>query len=155
MDKLIRYDNPAKKYLKRYLMLQVRYASLFREINRKRESLTGTTVALKQDVVSGGGSSDRMASVVAWIADAEQQLADEARQISDALRDLLAAINSVDDETQKTLLTLRYVEGLNWREIAEKLHYEERQTYVIHGRALLVVNEWLKTAQENAVDTVL
>ena len=136
--------NPAKIFLQRYRAARARYASMCREIIDLRESLTGTTVQLKADVVSGGGGSDRMATVVAKIIDAESQLADESAEVSEALTGVMDAIRSVTDETQKAVLTMRYIEGLNWQKIAEQIHYEERQTYAIHGRALAAVNRWME-----------
>ena len=99
---------------------------------------------LKQDVVSSSGASDRMGATVAKIVDMEQGLADEAQEVSTILNEVLAAIRAVHDETQRAVLTMRYVEGLGWQKIAEQIHYEERQTYAIHGRALAGVNDWLR-----------
>lgn len=136
--------NPAKIYLQRYRAARARYASLCREINDLRESLTGTTVHLKQDVVKGSGASDRMGATVAKIVDMESAISGEAAEVTIILNEVLAAIKSVQDETQRAVLTMRYIEGLGWQKIAVNIHYEERQTYVIHGRALSNVNEWLR-----------
>lgn len=152
---LMKYDNPAKRFLRGYRALLVRRESLLREVERMRESITGTTVQLKQDVVTTSGASDRMGDTVARIVDAESALSGSLAEIDKHLRDILNAIEAVPDELQKTVLTLRYIEGLDWVEVANKIQYEERQTFVIHGRALVAVNDWLKSAQENAVGNVL
>lgn len=144
MDKLIRYDNPAKRFLRRYKALIVRRDSLLREIERMRESLTGTTIALKDDVVSGGGASDRMGATVAEIVDAEEALRPVLREIAQSVGEIMAAIDSVPDEMQKTVLTLRYIEGKSWEDIQELISYERTQTLVIHGKALIEVNKWLE-----------
>ena len=145
------YHNPAKQYLQRYRAARAQYASLCREINDLRESLTGTTVQLRSDVVSGSGPSDRMADTVAKIADMEASISGEADKVSAALDGVLAAIRSVPDQTQRTVLTLRYVEGLDWISVQERVGYERTQVYVIHGRALVAVNEWLR-GQTHAID---
>ena len=148
-------NNPAKIYLQQYRAARVRYASMCREIEYWRESLTGTTVQLKDDVVSGGGVSDRMAATVAKIIDAQSQLANEAAEVSRALAAVLEAIRNVPDETQRTILTLRYIEGLNWITIAEKMNYSEARTYVIHGRALISVNEWIKAEEKKREEKIV
>lgn len=142
--RLIKYDNPAKRFLRGYKALILRRDSLLREIERLRESITGTTVALKEDVVSGGGASDRMGATVAQIVDAEEALKPVLAEIGREVSRIMAAIESVPDEMQKTVLTLRYIEGLDWVKVSERINYEERQTFVIHGRALEEVNRWLK-----------
>lgn len=149
-----RKPNPAKTYLRGYKALIMRRQSLIREIDRLRESITGTTVQLKQDVVSTSGAADRMGDTVARIVDAEAALRPVLDDISQQIAGIMAAIESVPDEMQKTVLTLRYIEGLDWIGICERIGYEERQTYAIHGRALYAVNQWLKLCskmQENAV----
>lgn len=151
---LIHYDNPAKRFLRGYRALLVRRESLLREIERRRESATGTTVRLKPVTVTGGGGAyDRMAEDVARIVDAEDALTDALTEISRKLAEILTAIESVPDEMQKTVLTLRYIEGLDWIAISEKINYEERMTFILHGKGLVGVNKWLekKTLQENAV----
>ena len=149
---LVKYDNPAKRFLRGYRALLVRRESLLREVERMRESLTGITAPIKQDPVQTSGAGDRMGATVASIIDAETALGGAVAEIDQRLRDILNAIDAVPDEMQKAVLTLRYIDGLDWISIAGKINYEERQTFVVHGRALVCVNEWLtKRAQENAV----
>lgn len=152
---VIKYDNPAKRFLRGYRALLLRRESLLREIERLRESLTGITAPLKDDPVQSSGAADRMADTIARIVDAEEALAPALDEINCRIREILAAIDSVPDEMGKTVLTMRYIEGLDWISVAQKVGYEERQTFVIHGRALSAVNHWLKSAQENAVVKVL
>ena len=121
----------------------MRRDSLLREIERRRESATGTTVRLKEINVQSGGAYDRMAEDVARIVDDEESLGDALQEIARKLKEILMAIESVPDEMQKTVLTLRYIEGLDWLPIAERIGYEISNTYIIHGRALVEVNKWL------------
>lgn len=143
----IHYDNPAKRFLRGYRALLVRRDSLLREIERRRESATGTTVRLKEINVQSGGAYDRMAEDVARIVDDEESLGDALAEIARKLKEILQAIESVPDEMQKTVLTLRYIEGLGWLPIAERIGYEISNTYIIHGRALVEVNKWLTEHQ--------
>lgn len=141
---LVHYDNPAKRFLRGYRALLVRRDSLIREIERRRESATGTTVRLKEINVQSGGAYDRMAEDVARIVDDEESLGDALAEIARKLKEILQAIESVPDEMQKTVLTLRYIEGLDWLPIAERIGYEISNTYIIHGRALVEINKWLE-----------
>lgn len=136
--------NPAKTFLERYSALSIQLEIMRREVMRQRDSLTNITAQLKQDVVQTSGSGDRMADGVAGIVDAENQFAEEATRIVKAQTEILEAINSVHDETQKAVLMLRYIERLGWIGVQEKIGYEKTQTLVIHGRALLEINKWLE-----------
>ena len=140
----IKYDNPAKRFLRGYRALLLRRESLLREIERMRESVTGTTVQLKQDVVSTSGAGDKIGDAVARIVDAEDALKPALDEIGREVSRIMAAIESVPDEMQKTVLTLRYIEGLDWLKVSERINYGERQTFALHGRALAAVNRWMK-----------
>ena len=142
----IRYK--AKDFLRRYRAAKLRMESARREIEKQRESLTGITAQIKQDKITGGGGADRMADAVAHIIDAEAALCDEAEAVETALREVLAAINSVPDEMQRAVLMLRYIEGLDWLEIAGRIGYEISNTYIIHGKALAAVDDWLKLCRK-------
>ena len=156
MENLIRKpENPAKTYLRRYRALVVQQESLQRSIDAAYDRAYSCTQRLKPIRVQGGGGAyDRMAEDVSRIADETEKLREAKAKVDAALADVLTAINAVQDEMQRTVLLLRYVEGLEWIAISERIHYEERQTFVIHGRGLWAVNQWLK-AQENAVVKML
>ena len=151
MELIRKPENPAKTYLRRYRALVVQRDSLQRSIDAAYDRAYSCTQRLKPvHVQGGGGVYDRMAEDVARITDATEQLRDAKAKVDAALGEILTAINAVPDEMQRTVLLLRYVEGLEWIAISERIHYEERQTFVIHGRALWAVNQWLRV-QENAV----
>lgn len=139
-------ENPAKTFLKRYRAMMQRRESLLRSINEAYDRATNCTGKLKAIPVSGGGAAyDRMAEDVVKIADSTAQLKAVLRQIDKDLAEILTAIDAVPDETQKAVLTLRYIEGLGWTDISERLHYEQRQVFVLHGRGLWHVKKWLET----------
>ena len=62
------------------------------------------------------------------------------------------AINALSDERYKSVLLYRYVRGMSWEDIMERMGYEKTQTLVMHGRALLEMNENMKRADENGLN---
>ena len=142
-----RQENPAKIYLRRYRALILRKESLRRSISEIYDRAVSITQAPKDVRVQGGGMYDRIAEDVAMITDAAEQLRDVERKAQEALEDILKAIEAVPDEMQKTVLTLRYVEGLDWVSISERIHYEDRMTFILHGRGLWAVRKYLETLQ--------
>ena len=144
-----RPENPAKTYLRRYRALVVQRDSLQRSIDAAYDRAYSCTQRLKPvHVQGGGGVYDRMAEDVARITDATEQLRDAKAKVDAALGEILTAINAVPDEMQKTVLTLRYVEGLDWISIAERIGYEISNTYILHGRALWSVRKWMENAKQ-------
>ena len=139
-----RPENPAKTYLKRYRALLIQRDSLQRSINAAYERATSCTVRLKPISVSGGaGAYDRMAEDVARISDETAQLEDAKAKTELALSEIMEAIQAVPDEMQRAVLLLRYVEGLDWITLSERIGYEISNTYILHGRALWTVRRWM------------
>ena len=140
-----RPENPAKTYLRRYRALVVQRDSLQRSIDAAYDRAYSCTQRIKPvHVQGGGGMNDRMAEDVARITDATEQLRDAKAKVDAALGEILTAINAVPDEMQKTVLMLRYVEGLDWISLADKIGYEISNTYILHGRALWSVRKWME-----------
>ena len=143
--------NPAKEYLKRYRWAVKRVDALRATIQDARERATGTTQRVKAVQVEGGKAAyDRMAEDVVYALEAEEQLGYELRELNGILHEVLEAIRAVEDEAQRTVLTLRYVNCMDWIGIQDAIGYERTQTLVIHGRALLEVNKWLAARRPKA-----
>ena len=140
-----RPENPAKTYLKRYRALLIQMDSLQRSIEAAYDRAYSCTQRLKPIRVTGGGSVyDRMAEDVARISDETEQLKAAKERAEKALAEIMSAIQAVPDEMQKTVLMLRYVEGLEWHKVAVQINYTEAGVYVLHGRALWNVKKWME-----------
>lgn len=140
----IRPENPAKTYLKRYRAMMARRESLQRSIDEAYDRATSCTQKLRAVHVDGGNAAyDRMAEDVVKVADSTEQLKEVVKQIDRDLAEILKAIDAVPDEMQKTVLTLRYIEGLNWEQIQEQLNLERSWGSKLHGRGLWHVKQWL------------
>ena len=137
-------NNPAKTFLRQYRGMVARCNALSRAIREAEEQATDVSVHLKPVSVQTSASGDAMLNSVIRMVEATEQLQEEKARCDQALQEVLTAINAVADETQKAVLTMRYVEGLAWTDIQEQINYERTQTLVIHGRALEQVNKWLR-----------
>lgn len=139
-----RQENPAKAFLRRYRALCGRVDSLQRAIDEAMQRAMNTSVTLKEiKVLSSPAEHDPMAKDVCSAVDACELLYEEKNKATASLLEILTAIDSLRDERQKELLTMRYVTGISFTDICEKMHYEKTQVFVIHGRALIEVNKWL------------
>ena len=137
-------NNPAKAYLSRYRGLKTKCAALERAIRAAFEDATNTTVALKEVCVQASGGGEMMANAVINAMDATAMLEDRRRECQTALREIMEAIESVPDEVQQTVLIEHYVNGRTLQDIQGDIHYERRNTTIIHGRALWNVWQWMR-----------
>ena len=140
-----RKENPAKAFLRRYLGLSGRVDALERAINAAMERAFNTGVTLKEvKVLSSPAELDPMARDVCNAVDACEILYQYKAKAETALREILAAVESLPDERQKELLTRRYINGEGFPDVAAGMHYSETKMYVIHGRALIEINRWIE-----------
>lgn len=137
-------QNPAKAYLMRYRSLQHKCAALERAIRAAMENATNTTVALKEVCVQTSGGGEMMANAVISAVDATKYLEEMRQEASDTMREIMDAIKSVRDETQQTVLIEHYINGRTLQQIQQDIHYEKRNTIIIHGQALWEVWQYMK-----------
>ena len=144
-----RQENPAKVFLRRYRSICGRVDALKKAIDEAMERAFNTGVTMKEiKVQSSPAEHDPMARDVCNAVDACAILYEEKEKAEQALREILAAIDSVPDEQQKEVLTRKYINGETFTEVAKNMNYSEPGVYVIHGRALLVINKWLLERQK-------
>ena len=52
-------------------------------------------------------------------------------------KEITQKIEEMPDETEKTVLRLRYIRWMKWEQIAERMGYSLRNITKIHGKALV------------------
>lgn len=102
---------------------------------RLRSMLVNTTARWSE--LPGGGMHMDLADKLEHL----RNVRDTANRQIDRLAEMRSALayeiqNAVGDGESGVLLALRYVDGFQWMEIAEKMGYCERQIYRMHGEAL-------------------
>lgn len=137
-------QNPAKTYLMRYRHLQYKCAALERAIRSAMESATNTTVALKEVCVQTSGGGQMMENAIVSAIDATKILEEQRQESQRVMREIMDAIKSVPDDTQQTILIEKYVNGRTLQDIQRDIHYEKRNTIILHGRALWSVLQYMK-----------
>ena len=137
-------QNPAKAYLLRYRGLKSKCAALERAIRAAFEDATNTTVALKEVCVQTSGGGEMMANAVISAVDATRFLDEQRQEAQKTMREIMEAINSVPDDIQQTVLIEKYINGRTLQQVQQDIHYEKRNTIIIHGRALWEVWQYMK-----------
>ena len=141
----MKQENPAKVFLRRYQAICGRVDALQRAIDDAMARAFNTGITLKEiKVLSSPAEHDPMARDICSAVDACEILYQYKAEAETALREILAAIDILDDERQKEVLTRRYITGQDFPGICEAMHYEKTQVFVIHGRALIEINKWLE-----------
>lgn len=125
--------------------MQVRIDSKFEQVERLREMAARRTAAYGHGARGGSGAnSDRMADVAVRLMDAERELDAEIDALVDARREIETVIARVPDERRRTVLELRYLEGLKWDAIAGKMNYCLDNVMRLHREALAEVSNQMQ-----------
>ena len=139
-----RVENPAKRFLQRYIWLRKQRDAIQEEIREHYDSVTRCTVRLNPIKVSGsGGAYDRMAEDICVIVDTKARLERVCYRLDCQMAEIMDAINALSDERYKSVVIYRYIQGLSWSEITGLMGYEIAYFYRLHGKALLEINEKL------------
>lgn len=122
-----------------------RYTRLDKEINRKCEELSrwksrATKVTTSPSLAPGGTKEgNQIPDAVEKIIALESEIGADIDELLLARGEIEKAIKGLSSDTMRILMEYRYIDGLNWEKIAEKMHYSRMQVYRIHGYALNVM----------------
>lgn len=113
---------------------QKRLESRIAELTAEMQSIR--SVVLSDTPKGKGKSNERLDQII----DEKQQLINDYKNHillnQKLMHNIEVAINSVSDERFRMILSMRYLDGRTWEYIADKMNYELRWIYILHGRAL-------------------
>lgn len=75
----------------------------------------------------------------ATVEEYQRKKAKERARAKEYIKACEVAIQQVPNERQRKLLTLRYLEGLRWEDVAERMTYSVSQIHRIHRAAITAV----------------
>ncbi len=133
-------ENQAKiDWLNRYRKLDKEMGRKCEELSHWRSRATKITPALT-GMPGGGAAGDRIQDAVEKIVALEGEINVEIDRLLQVRGEIEKAIKTVPDDTLRTLLELRYIDGLTWEKIAVKLDKSYQWICELHGRALKKIN---------------
>lgn len=131
----------AKTFLREYGRAQRKVEEIRKRLADLDELSTCITQTMEGDRVQTSPRPDRIGQVVARKLDLEYELLEAETDAMDTMNRIYAVLNKLEDPDYQQLLRLRYIKCLQWEEIREQMHYEIRNIFYIHGRALVAVEE--------------
>ena len=90
-------------------------------------------IPTKQELIQLGALARKLErneddDLAALYREKRQELAERLRSVEEALETL--------GPTERTLMRLRYIEGMSWQAVSMRIHYSWKQTHRIHKNAL-------------------
>ena len=128
-------ENDMKKaYLRRYRTHVRRIHRINAEISELRSMKLSPS--LNNDGMPHGSSQSDLSGYAAELDSMVQELIDERYCRIKDYQEIVGRIKKLKSENEKDVLFYRYIRGMDWWEIAEKMKFSERQIFRIHGKAL-------------------
>ena len=123
------------RYLSRVRRINERITRLLEEKRRWRDLALCRSPGISP--APGGGPTvkpeDKMLEV-------EEEINQEIDHLQEVRKEVKGAISGVEDDTLRTLLEYRYLDGLTWEQVAERIPCTERWVYKLHKKALKKIN---------------
>ena len=123
-----------KAYLSRYLNNELEIERLEKSLEEWQSRAEKVTACY--DSIKSPGSDDRMQSAIDMLCELRNELYDRLVDSTELRLNIEHHIYSIDDDRLRLILEYRYIDGLNWEAISEKLHTEYRWVLRLHLRAL-------------------
>ena len=124
-----------KEYLRKYRTHVRRIHRINAEIAELRSMKISPSVNNDGMPHGGCGQSD-LSGYAAELDSMVQELIDERYCRIKDYQEIVGRIKKLKSENEKDVLFYRYIRGMDWWEIAEKMKFSERQIFRIHGKAL-------------------
>ena len=130
-------ENDKKKaYLKSYRECVWRVCRIEEEIKELEAALKSVEAIRYSGMPYASGGFNDMSNDVIRLMSLIDDLKNEKKTLIEAYENIKKVIENLEEKNEEEVLFYRYIKGLHWWEIAEKLHYSERWILKIHGRAL-------------------
>ena len=140
------------QYLTRYQWLDKRIIRLLEEQCRLREKALRITPVMSP-LPGGQRGTSSMERFMENVLEIGEEINREIDELRIARRKIWDTLNQLKDENLKLIMEYRYIEGMTWEQIAEKMHYGVQWVCKLHGRALADIT--LEEAMESDTPPVI
>lgn len=136
----------AQEYLNQIKLYEEFIASNERQIEKLNNEAIGLLGKDFGERVQSSKSNNRLDSILMEIKELITKIEIETEEYYTKKNEIWDVIKKVKNNEQRLVLRLRYIEGLKYKDISEKMHRAERGIYNIHEKALenVVVPESLQ-----------
>ena len=125
-----------KEYLNQARNMDELIKSNKAELERLRELSTCISSPAAGGTSRGNAPGDRVGNIATRIADLEAQIQQDIDYYITVKSDIHNAIERITNRDERLLLRMRYIDGMTWEQIAEKMHYSVSGIYKLHKKSI-------------------
>ena len=132
----IREENERKKkYLWQYQECKRELERL--EAERIEVRLNKMFPSIVQDGMPHASGCSDLSGYASKVDELDRKIMKTIYKRIQTLTDIRNRINAVKNQSEREVLTYRYIRGMKWGDIARKMKYERESVIRIHGKALI------------------
>lgn len=135
----------AKQYLRQIWRLDSIVNAKLEQLDTLRAMTTKITSTLTDIRVQESKSQGKTPELICKIIELDREITDNIDKLVDLKAEIMRKIDSIEDEEQRLLLILRYLNFKTWEQIAVEMNYTYKWVHEIHKRALTKFDELLKS----------
>ena len=123
------------RYLSRYREIDRQIDRLLEEQSRWRERALKITPVLSQ-TPGGGESGSPIERPMDKVLEIDEEINREIDELQTVRQEIRSALDQLEDENLKLLMEYRYIDGMTWEQVAEKMDYSRQWVTSLHRTAL-------------------
>ncbi|MBQ8919452.1 MAG: DUF4406 domain-containing protein [Acidaminococcaceae bacterium] len=132
-------NDKVKRVLRSYLYCQHQIDTNCDEITKLDSRRKRITIQYRD--VHGGGGSDYTEAVIDNIRELEEEIILQTKQLQSERMKVQFWIDSLEDYLERNVLTMYYINGMSFEQIAEELNYDPVYVRRLHGWGINTLRE--------------
>lgn len=126
----------AKEYLSQYRMVNREIEDIDHRMAQLRLKYAAPSAIDYSDMPKAHNSEHDLSDYIAKMDELTDYMISKYTRLRGIEIDIYLRLDRMERQEERELLRYRYIDGLTWTEIADRLSTVERNVYFIHGRAL-------------------
>lgn len=137
-----------KEYLGRVRDLTGRIAAKQGEVEHLKNIALSITANSEGERVKSSSKPDKMAEAVTGYVEAQREIDELVTSLFAARREIVEVIGKLDNQLYYIVLSMYYLQGKSFAEVAEATHYSYQYILEVHRTAVLRVRDILQNTCE-------
>ena len=126
----------AKEYLSQVYLLDQTISINLEEVGRLRDLSVKANATISDMPGSATRNTQKMEEAIVKMIDLETTIDDEVDRLVDLKTIIRHQISSLSDSRYRYILLARYINFMNWDDIADEMGFCNRQVFRLHSEAL-------------------
>lgn len=133
--------NRAKQYLIEYTKMRKRVVRLQDKLDELNEQMDKITSWSDNERVQSSLDPDKIGALVAKKLDMQAEIVMIMDELMDKMEEVEFVLNQIENPDYALILQYRYIRGLTWNAIQDRMNFSKRWILILHGRALQEVDK--------------